>query len=93
MRYSQIIQKIAKKYDLDETIVIDIYNSYWKFIKTTIENLPLKEIRTQEDFNKLKTNFNLMSLGKLSCTIDKWNKLKREESYLKQQKINKNNYD
>ena len=41
-------------------------------IKTTIEALPLKEDLTEEEFSKLRTNFNIPSLGKLSCTLNKY---------------------
>ena len=30
---------------------------------------------TEEEFESLKTNFNLPSLGKLNCTYERWKRL------------------
>lgn len=61
-----IISKISKELGIPENKVLFAYTSYWKFIKETIEKLPLKNIETEEEFNNLKVNFNIPSLGKLS---------------------------
>jgi len=53
------------------------YKAYWRFIKDTIESLPLKEELTEEQFNKLKTNFNIPSLGKLNCTYERYKGVKK----------------
>lgn len=52
--------------------LIKIYKAYWKFIKFNIEKLPLKEELNEETFNKLKTNFNISNLGKLSCIYPRY---------------------
>ena len=36
---------------------------------------------SEEEFNKLKTNFNIVSLGKLSCTYDRYKRIKLREKY------------
>lgn len=75
----KVINDVAKTVNLPENIVINVYKEYWKFIKDTIEKLPLKDDLSEEEFSKLKTNFNLPYLGKLSCTYESW--LKRKTKF------------
>lgn len=67
--------------NLPVDVVEFAYKSYWKFIKKTIEELPLKEDLSEEEFAKLKTNFSIPSLGKLSCTYDRYCKIKKALLY------------
>ena len=67
-----IFEKLANELNLSKETVENTYKAYWKFIREKITSLVLKKNMTKEDFNKLKTNFNLPSLGKLSCTYDRW---------------------
>ena len=55
------------KEDIDK-----IYKYYWLYIRTCIEDLPLKKDLSKEDFSKLRTNFNIPSIGKLTCSYDKY---------------------
>ena len=71
MDYKDLITQISKELSLPYKVVDKVYKSYWRFIRDTIQNLPLKENLTEEDFQKLRTNFNIPSLGKLSCTYDR----------------------
>ena len=57
------------------------YKTYWKFIRKTIQELPLKQDLSEEEFAKLKTNFNIVSLGKLSCNYDRYKRVKLREKY------------
>lgn len=71
MSYPEIINKVSKELNLPNKVVDKSYKAYWLFIKRHIQSLPLKEVLNEEDFNKLKTNFNIPSLGKFSCTYDR----------------------
>lgn len=75
----EVIKKVAAKLGLPEQLVEKTYKAYWAFIRTTICGLPLKEDLTKEEFDKLRTNFNLPSLGKLVCTYDKYEKVKKAD--------------
>lgn len=86
MTHKEIIRKVANDLNLDASVVDKVYNSYWKYIRTTIENMNLKDIN-QEDFNKIRTNFNVPSLGKFSCTYKRLLGLNKRLKIL-----NKNNY-
>ena len=77
------IKEIAKDFGLPPKVVNDAYNSYWMFIRETIKKLPLKENLTEEEFMALRTSFNVPNLGKLNCTIDKFNNTKKKLEYIK----------
>ena len=72
MNYPDIIGKVSQEMGLPPEVVDTAYKSYWKFIKQTIQSLPLKDDISEEEFAKLRTNFNIPSLGKLYVT---WNRL------------------
>lgn len=71
MIYSDIIGKVSSELNLPAKLVDRTYRAFWLFINQSIQSLPLKEDISEEDFAKLKTNFNIPSLGKLSCTYDR----------------------
>lgn len=72
MKYSDIINKVSEELNLSREIVENTYKAYWNFIRVTIEELPLKTEISQEKYEKLRTNINIPSLGKLYVT---WNRL------------------
>ena len=72
MRFKDIINKVSEELDLPKDLIENTYKAYWNFIKDTIEELPLKTELTQKDYNKLKTNINIPSLGKLHCTYNRY---------------------
>lgn len=84
MNYSDIISKVSQEMNLPTEVVNKAYKSYWKFIKQTIQSLPLKEDISEEEFIKLRTNFNIPSLGKMSCTFDRMLGVKERFKYIKQ---------
>lgn len=83
MDYKDLITQISKELSLPYKVVDKVYKSYWRFIRDTIQNLPLKENLTEEDFQKLRTNFNIPSLGKLSCTYDRVKRVKERYKYIR----------
>lgn len=84
MNYPDIIGKVSKELDIPVEVVDAAYKSYWKFIKQTIQSLPLKDDIDEEEFAKLRTNFNIPSLGKLTCTFDRMMGVKKRFKYIKQ---------
>lgn len=77
----RIIKLVSIETKIPEATVEVVYRNYWKFIRDTFEALPLKEIETEEEFNKLKTSINLPSLGKMYTTWDKIQKYRRRRNY------------
>ena len=88
MNYPDIIDKVSQEMGLLPEVVDTAYKSYWKFIKQTIQSLPLKDDISEEDFIKLRTNFNIPSLGKLTCTFDRMMGVKKRFKYIKRLREN-----
>ena len=91
MRYQEILDYIANKLELPKEVVKEVYESYWKFIRKTITELPFKEDISEEEFNKLRTNFNIPSIGKLSCTYPRYKAIKDRYKYIKKLRDDNNN--
>lgn len=83
MSYPDIIGKVSEELDLPKEVVDKTYRAYWLFIKKHIQSLPLKENINEEDFAKLRTNFNIGSLGKLCVTYKHYVGVKKRWEYLK----------
>lgn len=84
MIYSDIIGKVSSELNLPAKLVDRTYRAFWLFINQSIQSLPLKEGIDEEDFAKLKTNFNIPSLGKLTCTYDRMLGVKKRFEIIKQ---------
>lgn len=83
MNYNEIIIKVSQETNLPEKVVDKVFKAYWFFIRTSLQNLPLRDNLSEEDFLKLRTNFNIPSLGKLSCTYEDYLKQKKRYEYIK----------
>lgn len=91
MNYQDAIDHVANKLELPREVVKEAYESYWKYIRCTISELPLKNDLSEEEFNKLRTNFNVPSLGKLSCTYPRYKAIKDRYKYINKIKNDYNN--
>lgn len=79
----EIILYVSRNLDISPDVIEKVYKAYWSFIKETIQALPLKDNLSEEEFLTLKTNFNVPSLGKLTCTLDKYNRVKKRFKLIK----------
>lgn len=84
MSYPDIIDKVSEELNLPKEVVDKAYKSFWLFINQSIQSLPLKENLNEEDFAKLKTNYNIPSLGKLTCTYERMLGVKKRFNFIKQ---------
>lgn len=84
MNYPDIIGKVSQEMGIPPEVVSTAYKSYWEFIKQTIQSLPLKDDISEEEFAKLRTNYNIPSLGKLTCTFDRMMGVKKRFKYIRQ---------
>ncbi len=82
MKYPDIVHELSKEMSLKEEVIDTIYKSFYNFIRESITNLPLKEELSEEEFNNLKTNFNIPAIGKLHCTYERYLKMKKQKEYL-----------
>lgn len=83
MSYHDIVEQVSKELKIPIEVVDTAYKSYWEFIKQTIQSLPLKNNISEEEFANLRTNFNIPSLGKLTCTFDRMMGVKKKYNYIK----------
>lgn len=83
MEYKDLMLQVSKEVDLPFRVVDKIYKSYWRSIRMIIQDLPLKDDLSEKEFQKLRTNFNIPSLGKLSCTYDRAKGVKERFKYIK----------
>ena len=83
MRYEDILNKVAIDLGIPIEVVKLAYKSYWEFIRQTIQSLPLKDNLSEEEFSKLRTNFNIPSLGKLYVTWNRFVRCKKRYELIK----------
>ena len=81
MRYSEVFSSVSDELGIPVKVVSSAYRHYWMFIKETIQSLPLKDDLSEEDFSGLRTNFNIPELGKLNCTYDRYQGVKKAFCY------------
>lgn len=86
MTYQETVESLSKELEIPEEVVDYAYKSFFEFIRETIVSLPLKDELSEEDFNKLRPNFNIPSLGKLHCTYERYKGMKERVNYLKKLK-------
>ena len=77
MRYDDVIGQVAEELGLPKTFVGKVYMAYWKAVREHITSLPLKEDLTDEEFQKLRPNVNVPSLGKFNVTLDRYKRIKK----------------
>jgi hypothetical protein len=83
MNYQEVLNQVANKLNIPVEVVKEAYESYWEYIRNTISKLPLKEDLSEEEFNKLRTNFNVPSIGKLACPYDRYKAIKDRYKHTK----------
>lgn len=80
--YQDIIAKVSEETGISKEVILVAYRSQWEFIRTHIEELDLKGVKSEEEFDKLRVSFNIPSIGKLYTTWDKIQAIRRRINYL-----------
>lgn len=83
MTYIEIIQKVSEDTGIPASIVDRTYKAFWLYIRNSVKELPLKLVFTETEFLNLKSNFNIPSLGKLTCTYDRYKRVKNKFQHIK----------
>ena len=91
MIYSEAIKQVSTELGLPPKVVKEAYESLWTFIRNNIKALPLKEDLSKEEIDKLRTNFNIPSIGKLSCTYDRMIGVKKRFEHIRKLRDDYNN--
>ena len=92
MNYKDSVIKVAKELNLSEEFVDKVYKSYWITIREYMASLPLKDELTEEEFNKLRPNINIPSIGKLYVTYDRYKNKKKQFKIIKELKSRNEDY-
>lgn len=59
------IKELSSKYGLPISVVEDVVSSPYEFIRNQSKKIEFKDDMTREEFDSMKTNFNIPSIGKL----------------------------
>lgn len=86
MTYKEALQQVANELNLPVKVVKEAYESFWYFMRETTKTLPLMDDLTEEQFNELRPNFNIPSLGKLGVTYKRYTGVKKRFQVLKERK-------
>ena len=81
--YDGIFKEVAVELGMSEDDVHTVYHSFWKTVKLKLGSLQLKGDMTQEEFDKLKTSFNIPKIGKLFCTYERYRRARTRHKYLR----------
>lgn len=68
-------KEIAKKYGVSLAEVKSVILSQYEFIRETTKNISIPDDTTEEEFNKIKKNFNIPSLAKLHASYYIWRRI------------------
>lgn len=83
MTHQEIINKVSGDTGIPPDIIDKTYKAFWLYIKDSIQALPLKEDMTEDEFKSLKPNFNIPSLGKITCTLQRYKGVKEKFNHIK----------
>jgi len=64
-KIKKLMHSLGLKYNLPDHVVKQIVESPYEFAYEQLKKLTLDGIQSEEELNKLKTNFNFKGLGKL----------------------------
>lgn len=77
IKFKYKIKEVARKYNLPESVVEEIFNSQFKFYRETVAAIPLNDINTVEEFNELKHIFYFKFIGKFFINWRRVEKIKQ----------------
>ena len=83
MTYQEIVNKVSGDTGISPDIIDKAYKAFWLYVKDSIQALPLKEDMTEEEFKGLRPNFNIPSLGKITCTLQRYIGVKEKYNHIK----------
>ena len=84
----ETIARLAFQLGISKDSVVKIYKYFWRYIKETIESLPLNKDLSEEEFSRLRTNFAIPYIGKLYCTYNDYKVTKERYAKYKNDKAN-----
>lgn len=89
----KIIKQLSQELSISEKAIFNIYKAYWKFIKEKIINIDFDQIKSMDDYNKARVNFNIPNIGKLACSYERLNRIRQQNTYKQINNENKHKKD
>lgn len=83
MTYEEIVAEVSDYTGISKQIVDRIYKAYWRAVREHITSLELKKDLTDEEFERIRPNVNIPSIGKLYITLGRYHRLKKKGEYYK----------
>ena len=74
MTQKEIINQVAKEFDIPVGCAELIFKSIWHFVLQTYKGLPIKDSYTDEEVDKLRLAFSLNKFGKIYMPAWRYNK-------------------
>lgn len=90
MTYEEIIARVAEEIGLPTKLVQKTYTSYWRAVREYIASLPLKDGLSDEEFDNLRVNINIPSLGKFYLTKERYKAMMEKHKRFVELKNKKN---
>ena len=66
-----IILAASEKLNIPDDVIEIAYREYWNWVRDTLENVPVNEDMTEEEFTKMQTSINVPSLGKFYASYSR----------------------
>tara|TARA_R110000850_G_scaffold90138_3_gene192341 strand:- start:12227 stop:12487 length:261 start_codon:yes stop_codon:yes gene_type:complete len=72
--------ELSEKHGIEIGLIEKIISSPYEFIQKTTRNLVFEDNLTKEEFSKIKTNFNIPSLGKLFASNYLYDQIQKKKN-------------
>jgi hypothetical protein len=72
--------ELSEKHGIEIGLIEKIIASPYEFIQKTTRNLVFEDNLTKEEFSKIKTNFNIPSLGKLFASNYLYDQIQKKKN-------------
>lgn len=85
--FSEFSEKLSQKYGYSSAVIKRVWYNMFEFMIEEINNIPNLDKITLEEFNKLKTGFNIKNIGKLDVEYKNIINMKNSDIVRNQMKI------
>lgn len=68
----KVLHEVATEKDIPLEVIQAVYTNYWEAIQMKLREINLKGIKTEEEFDSVQKNFNLVGLGKFGVSWERF---------------------
>lgn len=81
--YKKLVEEIAEKHGVELSQAREVRDSMFSFIRKEIGKIDYTGVDTEEEFDKIKKNFNIPKLGKLYANYYNLKSIKKKNNVRK----------